>query len=404
MVSKAQAMIMFLNYGSTLISAGYYGRLSDRRGRKRVFCISAIGSLLYVMCDITTANYPSKVGIALLFLGPLIRGSMAGDSVLMANVQAYIADTTSSSERTMIFARLMATLFIGSSIGPLVGSFILKHTGNIVYIFYLAFIVDLLNVIYTFFFLVESNPHHGITVPNKPIGFWKSLNIISALDILFKTKSAHLTSQALIFIALTEFLLTLVKRPPILLYAMLQFKWTAYEGSLYFTVASFTRLAIVIVVLPLLLRMFTKKCPRSTVVLNKEKTYKSTVTFDIWMVRIGIGIDACCLVLAGLATNATLFAAAGILQSVSMLSQPSIRCLLTTSVDPKQVGELMGAIAILDSIAMILSHLGINALYSATVGSMPNATFFVCALVASCSCLSAFLVRTKKCPLFIHNQ
>jgi hypothetical protein len=105
-------------------------------------------------------------------------------------------------------------------------------------------------------------------------------------------------------------------------------------------------------VLPMLSKLFNKKCPRSTFTPEgQEKKYRNSTLFDIWMVRVGIGIDAVCLALAGLATNAYVFAAAGMLQSFSMLAQPSIRGLLTTLVKPTQVGELLGAIAILDSIA-----------------------------------------------------
>lgn len=83
---------------------------------------------------------------------------------------------------------------------------------------------------------------------------------------------------------------------------------------------------------------------------NPSNTYKKSVSFDIWMVRTGIGMDAICLALSGLATNLTLFVLAGMLQSLSMLAQPSIRGLLTNLVEPNKVGELLGAMAILDSI------------------------------------------------------
>lgn len=42
---------------------------------------------------------------------------------------------------------------------------------------------------------------------------------------------------------------------------------------------------------------------------------------------------------------------------------------------------------------MVIAHLGINTIYSASVETMPNLTFFLCAGIAGCSFLSAFLVR-----------
>ncbi|KAI9487414.1 MAG: major facilitator superfamily domain-containing protein [Benjaminiella poitrasii] len=333
MVSQAQAIIMFLTCASTLIVAGYYGRLSDKKGRVLVVRISTLGSLIYVLCDLITAKYYDRIGISLLFLGPFIRGIMAGESVLMAAVQAYIADCSSTTKRTIVFARFMASLFIGSAVGPFVSSLILKNTKSIVNVFYVALCVDIINVIYTTFFMPESNEFASNKM-NKSIRFWERLNVFSALKILFRERPAHMARFALPCMALAEFLLTLVKRPPTLLYAMLKFKWTAYEGSLYYTFASFMKLLIMVGVLPLLSKVF----------------HRSTL-FDIWMVRIGIGIDALCLALSGLATNVVVFTTAGMLQSFSMLAQPSIRALITTLVQRNQVGELLGAIAILDSLA-----------------------------------------------------
>ncbi|RCI05363.1 hypothetical protein CU098_013446, partial [Rhizopus stolonifer] len=312
-------------------------------------------SLFYVTCDLLTAKYYRSIGISLLFLGPLVRGLLVGESVLMAAVQAYIADCTLADSRTVVFARLMASLFIGSAIGPFVSTFF----------------VDLVNVIYTTFLIPESFDLSRFQDQRRaPVSFWQKLNVFSALGIIIRNQSASMAPYALVWIALADFLLALVRRPPTLIYAMLKFKWTAYEGSLYYTCASLMKLLIMIGVLPFLSSLF-----------------KKGRTFDIWMMRIGIGIDAVCLALSGIATNVKVFTIAGMLQSFSMLAQPSIRGLITTMVNRNQVGELLGAIAILDSIASI------NTLYGSTVSAMPNLTFFVCSFIASCSCLAAFLVK-----------
>lgn len=242
----------------------------------------------------------------------------------------------------------MASLFIGSAIGPFISSFIIKRTSSIIPIFYIALVVDILNVCYTLFVLPESN-ESPTEQPQR--GLCERLNVFSALKILVKDRPRlHVTRYALPCLALAEFLLTLVKRPPTLLYAMLKFHWTAYEGSLYYTCTSILKLTMMIGVLPLLSRLFQKKCPRAHR-MHHEKRFKNSVPFDLWMIRVGIGMDALCLLLSGLATNVVLFTTAGMLQSFSMLAQPSIRGLLTTLVNPNQVGELLGAVAILDSIS-----------------------------------------------------
>lgn len=263
-------------------------------------------------------------------------------------------------------------------------------------------------MLYAQFFIPESNTFAilqrtgQITLPPPPkTSLWAKLNIFSALEILLKKRPLpHMKRYTLPFIALSEFLLTLVKRPPLLLYAMLKFNWTAYEGSVFYTYTSLMRLFIMIGILPLLTKIF----------LRHSKV--SPLSFDIWMVRSGIGMDAVCLALSGLASNVTLFILAGMLQSVSMLAQPSIRSLLTNLVEPNKVGELLGAMAILDSIGsecsfflykhvllltpfflVVIAHLGVNTIYSASVETMPNLTFYLCAAIAATSCLAAFFVQ-----------
>lgn len=203
------------------------------------------------------------------------------------------------------------------------------------------------------------HPHQHKSM--KSIGWLEKLNIFSALRILFRNRPKHMTRYALLWIALSEFLLTLVKRPPTFLYAMLKFNWTAYEGSIYYSCASMMKLFMMIGMLPLLHKLFNRKKNKKNNMPDDDTPGKSntipatkaknSITFDIWMVRIGIGIDAISLALAGLATNVVLFTAAGMVQSVSMLAQPSIRSLVTNLVHPTQVGELLGAVAMLDSIA-----------------------------------------------------
>jgi hypothetical protein len=61
--------------------------------------ISALGTFIYVTSDLITAKYYDTIGISLLFIGPIFRGILAGEGVLMAAVQAYIADCTSPSSR-----------------------------------------------------------------------------------------------------------------------------------------------------------------------------------------------------------------------------------------------------------------------------------------------------------------
>jgi hypothetical protein len=50
-------------------------------------------------CYIATIKYQNIFGVSLLFAAPIIRGLLAGDSVIVAATQAYLSDCTTTAER-----------------------------------------------------------------------------------------------------------------------------------------------------------------------------------------------------------------------------------------------------------------------------------------------------------------
>lgn len=189
---------------------------------------------------------------------------------------------------------------------------------------------------------------------------WQRMNPLSALSILVKiTPPDHINRHAIPLLAAIQFFLSIVIRPPILLYAMLEFKWTAYEGGLLISVVSLIRFIIIVVLLPRLLRALQKRWQTTAVADQQQpgeddddatKTHHR-ILFDTWMIRSGLGVETIGFVLAALATSSRGFSLALVLQSMSVLSQPSVRSLYTTLVDPSDIGALFGAQAQLEAVA-----------------------------------------------------
>ncbi|OBZ88855.1 putative membrane protein C14C4.07 [Choanephora cucurbitarum] len=420
-VSKAQAIIMFLSYTACLLSAGFLGSLSDRKGRRFVILISGLGNIILMIAYLVTISYAHIFGISLLYIAPMIRGLVGGDNVLVVTAQAYISDCTSPTKRTIAFGHLIAAIFLGATLGPPLSSYVLKETGSITNVFLMVLFVSTLFELYAFFILPESHDFEKFKVPQKNTTFLQRINIFSALNILFRTSSEHANKHALPFIAGVQFMLNIVMMPPTLLYAMLVFGWTAYEGGLYISSAAFTRLLVMVLILPLVSKLFHKNrasvnkdernrktsvasaTSSSTVFSDKrgertkgdkskdlsdddkphtEEDIKHSIRFDIWMVRIGMSIEALGLIGIGTAPSSAGVVVAGCLQSFALLGVPSLKSLLTTLVKPSEIGELMGAIAVLESIAMIMSQFGLNAIYSMSVKVMPQLTFYICAILA----------------------
>ncbi|CAO3624443.1 unnamed protein product [Mucor hiemalis] len=390
-VSEAQAVIMFLTYGSTLLLAGYYGALSDRKGRRLVLNISCLGNILLILSYILTIKFPGIFGISLLFIVPVIRGLMAGDNVLIATAQAYISDCTTASGRTIAFGHMMASIFMGATLGPFAASILMKQTGSILSIFYMVLFNSILFELYVFLILPESNDFRQFKPAEhqtKELNFLQRINVFSALKVLFRSSTKHANRYALPLIAGTQFCLNFVMLPPILLYAMLKFHWSAYEGGLFVSLASFTKLLVLVGLLPLLSRLFHKNKARSSSneeddVLAKKKLLleetepaspssssssdqpvieiveeklseadiRHAVVFDSWMIRVGTTVEIIGFVGFGLATTSASFSLTLALQSFSALAGPSIRSLATTLVKPSEIGEVLGAMAVIESCA-----------------------------------------------------
>jgi MFS-type transporter involved in bile tolerance (Atg22 family) len=242
---------------------------------------------------------------------------------------------------------------------------------------------DIAFLLYAIFILPESNPFVGQHSTKKRKTIKESLNIFSALHIIVRTRPTHANRYALYQMTAIMFLITIIMMPPTLLYAMLKFGWTAYEGGFYMSMSSFVRLIALMVLLPILTRLFKRP----------GQNRRSDILFDIWMMRVGYLVDAVGLALLAIVPTGGTFYAAGAIQATSMIAQPSTRSLLTMLVKPTEIGELFGAISVVDAFAGIVSQFCVNALYATTVKTMPGLTFYFCAFIALLTSLTAFLVH-----------
>lgn len=329
---------------------------------------------------IATIKYQNFFGISLLFIAPVVRGLMAGDSIFFASVQAYITDCTTTAERTVTFGRFLGALYLGTTIGPIAASLLIKQTGSIMSIFYMVFVMSVIFELYVYLILPESHDFKQFKpTVKKQESLLERLNIFSALRILFRTSSRHANQYALVIIAAISFLLSTIALPPTMLYAMLTFHWTAYEGGLYVSLASFARLLMLTLVLPFISKLFHKSSVsvvdesdtliQPTIISNEfleqestaatttkdpersDEEIRRTILFDVWMIRFGLSVETIGLVVLGLVTTSIGFTLTGVSQSLAALALPSLRSLTTTLVSANEIGELLGAMAVLESCA-----------------------------------------------------
>lgn len=95
-----------------LVSAPYWGRFSDRFGRRPALMV-ALGTQVVAYLIFGFAN-----SILLLFLSRIVQGSGGGT---VGVIQAYVADTTAPEERARSLGWLSAATNLGVAIGPVLG-------------------------------------------------------------------------------------------------------------------------------------------------------------------------------------------------------------------------------------------------------------------------------------------
>ena len=77
---------------------------------------------------VSTPSSPfSKHGHKLLLVAPVIEGLLGGYSTLQSGTSAYLSDCTSSGSRAYIFSRFAGVVYLGFSIGPVIGGWLISH-------------------------------------------------------------------------------------------------------------------------------------------------------------------------------------------------------------------------------------------------------------------------------------
>ncbi|KAK4701137.1 hypothetical protein P7C70_g5100, partial [Phenoliferia sp. Uapishka_3] len=138
------------------LTTGFWGALSDRRGRKPVLCLALFGMFVMDAIFLIVVNFHEVVGYRFLLVGPAFDGMLGGMSTASAATNAYLSDCTEAGSRARLFSIIGGILFGGIAIGPTIGSLIIRWTGSILSPFYLAMALHLLYLLVALLFIPES--------------------------------------------------------------------------------------------------------------------------------------------------------------------------------------------------------------------------------------------------------
>ncbi|KAK3294847.1 major facilitator superfamily domain-containing protein [Chaetomium fimeti] len=443
-VQKAVAIFtLVLNVGIGMLSslsAPKLGSLSDRYGRKRMLIICSMGGIMSEIITIIAAKYPETVPYQWLLLGGFfdgLTGSFTAGSVLS---HAYTSDCTPPSKRGVAIGYLHSCLFTGLAIGPLIAGYLVEWTGSLLSIFYILLACHIFFVLFMAFILPESlsrkqqllarekharakealvpaPDYTGLSRSRVPFGRHisrlirsiRTTNPLAPLDILFPTGpgTGRLRRNFLIlaFIDMIVLGTAMSTGTVIVMYVEYMFEWGNLESSQFISMTSMVRVIILVGILPLINYLFrTRPAARRRRRENPDhnnhhnpsppiEKNRGADQVDLWILRVALVSDVVGITGYVFARSSAVFVACAVLTAFGGLGSATIQAAVTKHVPPQRVGQMLGAIGLLHSLARIVAPIVFNQLYAATVEGFPQAFFVLLAVMFGLALGASFFLE-----------
>lgn len=403
--------IMVISGTLSAVVAPKIGAFSDRYGRLKLLTMTSMGMLSSEVFTILAATYPDKIHYNWLLLGSLIEGMCGSFTSGMAMAHAYAADVTHPAKRNVAFGYFSACLFSGIALGPLFAGYVVKYTGSLLTIFYIALGVHIFFILFILIFVPESlsrkkqllarqkyatRIHSSSSEENTWLWALRHSNLFAPLKILWPTgpgTSSHLRANLVLLAGVdtTIFGVAMGSATVVVYYCGFMFAWETPDTNFFLAIVNSTRVIALIVLLPILNYIFRvrprQRERRSSGVDIPEKSSGSDM-FELSILRLAILFEILGYGGYAIARSGGWFRVAGMFTSFGGLGSPMLVAGLTKHVPHDKVGQLLGATGLLHALARIVCPTVFNLIYAETVGTYPQAVFV--ALV--CCFFVAFVV------------
>ncbi|KAF1917422.1 tetracycline-efflux transporter-like protein [Ampelomyces quisqualis] len=410
---------LFLLYGSlcsgilSAITSPKLGAMSDRYGRKKFMVFNTVGALFGEVLTILAAKYPETVHVNWILVGYCLEGLSGSFIVGMAVAHSYASDCTSPQKRSVAFSYFHACLFAGIALGPALAGYIIDarakyvgHTEAVLLIFYIALAAHGVFIACLVFLIPESltkerqaaarQRHREDMDKLGPASDWinqlRHINLFKPLEILWPTGpgSSSAVRWNLVLLAATDtimFGVAMGAMGVLLVYTRRQFGWHELETGRFATIVNSSRVVALLVVLPLLTRIFRGKN-------GQARTRKSgSDLFDLSIIRAAIFFDMMGYLGFILARKGEIFALSGALAAVGGIGNPTLGAALTKHVPQDKVGQLLGATGLLHAFARVVGPTIFNGIYSATVSSFRQTVFVTLCATFGLAFICSWFVR-----------
>ncbi|KKA26530.1 hypothetical protein TD95_005073 [Thielaviopsis punctulata] len=404
------------------IAAPRLGKLSDRYGRCKLLGVASLGGILAEGIIILAAKFPDSIHYRWLILGAIfdgIVGSYTAGSILS---HSYTSDCTPPSKRGVAIGYLHACLNIGLALGPVLAAYLIKLTGSLLSIFYIALACHATYVAIVTFLIPESlskarqlasREKHLLEdqqLKTSGLSWLKRQNPLQPLHVLWPADMA--LRRNLVALAVIDTIVmgaAMALGTTIILYSGYVFNWTTIETSKFISIISTVRSFVLIAVGPSLNYLFRTRVTQrraaamvaadgdisvGQAVKKIEHESKGADHLDVAIIRFALISDLFGMLGYFSATTGTMFLSSGIITAFGGLCGASTQGAASKHVPTEQVGQLLGAVGLLQAGARFIMTFVFSTIYAVTIESFPNAVFGVIVLLFGGAVVASMMVKT----------
>ncbi|KAJ7444922.1 major facilitator superfamily domain-containing protein [Mycena latifolia] len=418
------------------LTTGWWGSFSDRYGRTRILGLTIAGLLVNDFNFIFVTKNFERIpgGYWFLIVGPIIEGCLGGFASASAASHAYLADTTTPSERSRTFSLFLGLVFIGLGFGPTIGGLLIRFTHDLLSVFYLATAVHASYAILSWFFLPESltktrmqaayvQHQESLRLLNEEevtplIRFQRLFTFLKPLTIFFpepvKTNHNHSPLKGrkwdwnlALLAASYGFTISIMGSVMVKFqYLITTYEWNSEYLGYFLSITGATRAICLAVVIPLVIKLAKTdfKWPRSgesEPLVSESRSRKHSASFDLALARASLVLEIIAYAAMPFAPTGLSFTLLTMLASMGSGFSPAVQSSALELYGQKnggtvnvESGKLFGALSVIQALCgQILGPSIYGLVYIKTVATFPRAIFIVSvtSVIISFICLS--LVR-----------